>query len=126
MEPTKKDVKRKPKAVEPITKTKAEELCEGLSSDLKAQAVTLANAVLTMQAKIEQQIPVYKEEPLAQSVTVGTGETVLRQNPITQEFRATVRDYASALNNLSEILEKKEAVKEESSLDALKSRFKVG
>ena len=118
--------KRKPKAVEPITKTKAEELCEGLSSDLKAQAVTLANAVLTMQAKIEQQIPVYKEEPLAQSVTVGTGETVLRQNPITQEFRATVRDYASALNNLSEILEKKEAVKEESSLDALKSRFKVG
>lgn len=126
MDTEKKDTKRKPKAVEPITKTKAEELCEGLSSDLKAQAVTLANAVLTMQAKIEQQIPVYKEEPLAQSVTVGTGETVLRQNPITQEFRATVRDYASALNNLSEILEKKEAVKEESSLDALKSRFKVG
>lgn len=125
MEPKKRNT-RKPKAVEPITKTKAEELCEGLSSDLKAQAVTLANAVLTMQAKIEQQIPVYKEEPLAQSVTVGTGETVLRQNPITQEFRATVRDYASALNNLSEILEKKEAVKEESSLDALKSRFKVG
>ena len=125
MEPKKRNT-RKPKAVEPITKTKAEELCEGLSSDLKAQSVTLANAVLTMQAKIEQQIPVYKEEPLAQSVTVGTGETVLRQNPITQEFRATVRDYASALNNLSEILEKKEAVKEESSLDALKSRFKVG
>ena len=116
----------KPKAVEPITKTKAEELCEGLSSDLKAQAVTLANAVLTMQTKIEQQIPIYKDEPLAQTVIQGNGETVLRQNPITQEFRATVRDYASALNNLSEILEKKEAEKEESSLDALKSRFKVG
>lgn len=118
--------KRKPKAVKPIQKTKAEELCEGVNSELKAQAVTLANAVLTMQAKIEQQIPIYKEEPLAQTVTVGTGETVLRQNPITQEFRATVRDYASALNNLNEILEKKEAVKEESSLDALKNRFKVG
>lgn len=118
--------KRKPKAVKPIKKTKAEELCEGVNSELKAQAVTLANAVLTMQAKIEQQIPIYKDEPLAQTVTVGTGETVLRQNPITQEFRATVRDYASALNNLNEILEKKEAVKEESSLDALKNRFKVG
>lgn len=118
--------KRKPKAVKPIQKTKAEELCEGVNSELKAQAVTLANAVLTMQAKIEQQIPIYKDEPLAQTVTVGTGETVLRQNPITQEFRATVRDYASALNNLNEILEKKEAVKEESSLDALKNRFKVG
>lgn len=116
----------KPKAVKPITKTKAEELCEGVSSDLKAQAVTLANAVLTMQAKIEQQIPIYKEEPLAQTVVQGNGKTVLRQNPITQEFRATVRDYASALNNLSEILETKEAVKEESTLDALKSRFKVG
>lgn len=125
MEPKKRNT-RKPKAVEPITKTKAEELCEGLSSDLKAQAVTLANAVLTMQTKIEQQIPVYREEPLAQTVVQGNGETVLRQNPITQEFRATVRDYASALNNLSEILEKKEAEKEESSLDALKSRFKVG
>ena len=65
----------KPKAVKKLTKTKAELMCEGVSDDIKAQATTLANAVLSMQEKIEQQIPVYREQPLAQQVTVGTGET---------------------------------------------------
>ena len=116
----------KPKAVKKLTKTKAELMCEGVSDDIKAQATTLANAVLSMQEKIEQQIPVYREQPLAQQVTVGTGETVLRQNPITQEFRATVRDYSAALNNLKDILEEKKADAGKSSVDDLRSRFKVG
>ena len=84
--------------------SKAEQLCKGVNPKLKAQAITLANAVLTMQEKIEQQIPIYKDEPLAQLVTLGSGEQTLRANPIVQEFRATVRDYATALDNLEEIL----------------------
>lgn len=116
----------KPKTVKPIQKSKAEELCEGVSPELRAQAVTLANAVLTMQEKIEQQIPNYKNEPLAQVVTVGTGETMLRQNPAVQEFRATVRDYAAALNNLKDILAEKKSETSISAVDSLRNKFKVG
>lgn len=116
----------KPKAVKKITKTKAELMCEGVPKDIRPQATTLANAVLAMQEKIEQQVPVYKDQPLAQSVTVGTGETVLRQNPITQEFRATVRDYSAALNNLKDILEETRSDAGASPVEDLRNRFKVG
>ena len=84
---------------------RAEKICENVRPDLRSQVETLTNAVLAMQAKINQQIPVYEQMPLAQTVKVGTGEVMLRQNPATQEFRATVRDYAAALNNLQDILE---------------------
>lgn len=124
---TTKKTTAKPRAVEPVkVKTKAELLCEGVSSDVKAQAIALANAVLTMQEKIEQQTPKYKDAELAQEVTLGTGEKVLRPNPLTQEFRATVRDYAAALNNLDEILNNKKAATEVSPVEALRSKFKVG
>ena len=123
---TKAKTASKPRAVKKLAKTKAELMCENVSDDIKAQATTLANAVLSMQEKIEQQIPEYKNQPLAQSVTVGTGETMLRQNPMTQEFRATVRDYAAALNNLQDILETKKAKSETSSVDDLRKRFGVG
>lgn len=85
--------------------TKAEKICANVSDNMKAQVVTLADAVLALQEKIEQQIPTYLEMPLAQQVTVGTGETMLRQNPMTQEFRATVREYAQALEKLNAILD---------------------
>lgn len=121
--PTRK--KATPKATK-IQPTKAELMCSNVSADIKAQAVTLANAVLTMQEKIEQQIPVYKQMPLAQQVKVGTGEKMLRANPATQEFRATVRDYAQALNNLSEILDANKAPLTSSPIEDLRNRFKVG
>jgi len=107
-------------------RTKAEEMCEGVAPDIKAQAVTLANAVLVMQEKIETQIPIYKQMPLAQQVTVGTGESMLRANPATQEFRATVRDYATALNNLETILDSKKTAPETSPIDDLRQRFGIG
>lgn len=83
--------------------TQAEKICANVSADIRPQAVTLANAVLAMQAKLEEQIPIYKQMPLAQQVTVGTGERMLRQNPAVQEFRATVRDYVQALNSLQQL-----------------------
>ena len=88
----------------PHVLTPAEELCSNVREDIKPQVVTLANAVLAIQAKIEQQIPKYGKMKLAQRVKVGTGEKVIRANPEIQEFRATVRDYASSLNSLSILL----------------------
>lgn len=117
----------KKKPTEIITpKTPAEKICEGVAPGIKAQAVTLANAVLVMQEKIETQIPIYKQMPLAQQVTVGTGETMLRANPATQEFRATVRDYANALNNLENILDSKKTAPETSPIDDLRQRYGIG
>ena len=104
--------------------TQAEKICANVSKDIRPQAVTLAKAVFAMQDKIEQQIPIYEQMPLAQQVTVGTGERMLRQNPATQEFRATVRDYAAALNNLQNIIGET-TVADVQNLESLRSRFKV-
>lgn len=105
--------------------TRAEEICAHVNSEIRPQAVTLANAVLAMQNKIDQQIPVYEKMPLAQQVTVGTGEKMLRQNPAVQEFRATVRDYAASLNNLQGILENNQTENAVASIEDFRSRFKV-
>lgn len=102
-----------------------EKICSHVRADLKPQAISLANAVFAMQNKIDQQIPIYDQEPLAQTVTVGTGQTMLRANPMTQEFRATVRDYAQALNNLQDILGKNGKTAEVRNLDAIRSKLKV-
>ena len=104
--------------------TQAEKMCIGVDSNIKPQAITLANAVLAMQDKIEQQIPIYEQMPLAQQVTVGTGERMLRQNPATQEFRATVRDYAAALNNLQNIIGET-TVADVQNLESIRSMLKV-
>lgn len=122
--PAKKSTRKQTKPEEIVKPlTPAEQICSGVEPKLKSQAVTLANAVLTMQEKIEQQIPIYKRMPLAQQVTVGTGESMLRTNPATQEFRATVRDYASALNCLEDILDGNKAKPESSTVDDLRKRF---
>lgn len=105
--------------------TNAEKICINVREDVRSQVVTLANAVIAMQEKIDQQIPIYKQMPLAQQVTVGTGEKMLRQNPATQEFRATVRDYSQALNNLYEIIEAHAETENLTSLDAFRSKVKI-
>lgn len=94
-------------------------------TDIRNKVETLTKAVTAMQAKIEQQIPVYEDEPLSQQVKVGTGETIIRANPTVQEFRATVRDYAAALNNLKMLLAENQESKGITSLDDMRSRIKV-
>ena len=98
-----------------------------MNKDIKAQAVTLAKAVLALQDKIENEIPNYKDLPLAQTLTTTQGEQALKSNPALQEFRATVRDYASALKDLNTLIEGHSAKKVEtvSALENLKSRFKA-
>lgn len=117
---------KKAKVENPSFKTKAEEMCKGVSPAIMAQAVTLAQSVLTLQEKIEQQTPIYKEQDLCQEVTLQHGETVLRANPIVQEFRATVKDYSAALKSLKDILEEHKTEEEVSPVDSLRNKFKVG
>lgn len=104
--------------------TKAEAICENKNID--EQAVTLAEAVLALQEKVQTQIPIYKQMSLAQVVKVGTGQSMLRQNPAVGEFRATVRDYAAALKSLQDILDNGTEEVAVSDLDELRKRFKVG
>lgn len=108
-----------------IDMTQAEQICANVSTDIKPQAITLANAVLAMQNKIDQQIPIYEKMPLAQTVTVGTGEKMLRQNPAVQEFRATVRDYSQSLSNLYDILENHKKPTTVTSLSDMRNKLKA-
>lgn len=103
----------------------AKELCANVKPNIRPQAETLAEAVFALQAKIEQQLPLYVEMPLTQVLTTVQGEQAIKANPHMQEFRATVRDYAAALKNLQVILDENTATAEVSSLDSLRARFKV-
>lgn len=109
----------------PHVLTPAEQLCSNVREDIKPQVVTLANAVLAIQAKIEKEIPKYGRMKLAQRVKVGTGEKIIRANPEIQEFRATVRDYASSLNSLQMILTENKAPTQVSDMDSLMKKFKI-
>lgn len=102
-------------------------MCKEVNKDIKAQAMTLARAVLAMQEKIEEQIPVYEKLPLAQTLTTTQGEKALKNNPVMQEFRATVRDYAAALKDLNAIIEEHPAEQDSnvSTLESMRKRLKA-
>ena len=55
---------------------------------------------------------------------MGDGRLVERANPIVQEYRALVRDYASAIKSYKDITNREEDV-EVDQLGDLRSRFKV-
>ena len=105
---------------------KSEELCKNVDSSIRPQVVTLSNAVLAMQKKIEKHSSELSSMPLTQEVVVNTGETVVRANPAIQEFRALVRDYTTALKALREIVGERNEGEDGSSLDSLRKKFKVG
>lgn len=102
----------------------SKELCKGVAPEIRPQAETLAEAVYSLQKKIIQQIPIYEELPLSQEVTVGTGETILRQNPAVQEFRALVKDYAHVLRSL-QLITGAQDIEEPQAVADIKERFKL-
>ena len=122
---TKKRTTAKPKTVikKIITPTQAELMCSGVDPRIRPQAIALANAVITLQNKIIQQTPEYEKAPLTQEVMVGTGEIVLRSNPLVQEYRATVRDYAASMKSLDELLNTKKGTTQVNPLDALRNKI---
>ena len=89
------------------------------------RAETLTNAIETLRDKIDQQIPVYSKLPLAITATTTQGEVVLKNNPGAQEFRATVRDYASTLKEMINILDNSPESVEASALDDLRSKYRI-
>ena len=104
---------------------RAEKICEKVDESMRPEVITLAEAVLAMQDKIVQQIPNYEIADLDQTVTVGTGETIHRSNPVVQEFRATVRDYAAALNNLQNIVKDNSVTESIASLEDFRKKIKA-
>ena len=107
------------------SKQAAQKLCDGVDKRYKKQAVTLAKAVLALQDKIEQQLPVFEQTPLAQTLTTTQGEKALKQNPASAEFRATVRDYSVALKSLQDIVENNKAPEKKTSLADFRAKLKV-
>lgn len=82
------------------------ELCKDVPPEIRPEIRTLAKAVKALRDKIEEQIPVYKQSSLAQTLTTTQGEKALKANPAAPEFRSTVRDYAQALGNLHDLINK--------------------
>lgn len=104
---------------------RAELLCANVDPSLRDLAITLANALFAMQKKIDSQIAVYNQLPLAQTVRVGTGEKMLRSNPALEEFRNTVKDYANTLNKLQDILGESASHDAINCLDTMRAKIRV-
>lgn len=104
----------------------AEMLCNTLRPEYQGLVLTLINAIGELQTKIEQQTPVYRKEgKLYQEVELGTGEVVKRPDPTMQEYRALIKDYATVLKNLSEIVSENKAPTQISDMAELKKKFKI-
>ena len=86
-------------------------LCKDVPPEIRPEIETLAKAVKALQDKVEEQLPVYNDLPLAQLLTTTQGEKALKANPAAQEFRSTVREYAQALNNLQDLINKYSSTK---------------
>lgn len=85
---------------------------------------TLMKAILALRKKLEENEEQFQLEPLRVWVTMMDGRDVPRANPFVQEYRAMVRDFAAALKAYAEITGDQE-IAEVSSLDSIRSRFRV-
>ena len=101
-------------------------LCKDVPPEIRPEVRTLAKAVKALKEKVEAQMPIYNDLPLAQLLTTTQGEKALKSNPAAQEFRATVREYAQALSNLQSIIEKYSGRTSDAGSQLSKLREKVG
>ena len=81
-------------------------------------------AILSMQKKLEDNEKRFQEEPLSVWGENANGIDDPKPNPFVQEYRALVRDFSAALKAYKEITGEKDTA-EVSSLDSIRSRFKV-
>ena len=103
----------------------AKKICANVRQDIRPQVETLARAVLALQKKIEDTMPEYESMELSQILRTVQGEQAIKANPAMQEFRATVRDYATALNNLQNIVEANRIPENVASLDLFRDKLKA-
>lgn len=85
---------------------------------------TLRKAILSMRRKIEKHKTEFQDAPLTYEAVMGDGRIIERGNPLVQEYRALVRDYAAALKAYNELTGKEDTA-EVSRLDDIRSRFRV-
>lgn len=85
---------------------------------------TLKKAILAMKRKIDKNKTEFLNAPLTVEVELGDGRVVTRTNTIVQEYRALVRDYATALKAYKDITDGK-IEKEANTLSDLRTKFKV-
>lgn len=90
----------------------------------KKSPETLMRAILSMQKKLEDNEKRFQDEPLRVWVENANGIDVPKPNPFVREYRALVRDFSAALKAYKEITGEKDTA-EVSSLDSIRSRFKV-
>ena len=85
---------------------------------------TLKTAILALQTKLQENEEEFTDAPLSIEVRMGDGRYVERANPVVQEYRAMVRDYASALKAYKE-LTNDQGDAEVDQLGDLRAKFKV-
>lgn len=103
----------------------AKKICANVRQDIRPQVETLARAVLALQKKLEDTMPEYESMELSQILRTVQGEPAIKANPAMQEFRATVRDYATALKNLQDIVENNQTAEKASNLADFRNKLKV-
>lgn len=82
------------------------------------------NAILSMREKLIKNEKDFIDAPLMVEVEMGDGRWVPRPNPLVQEYRAMVRDFAAAIKAYKEITGEKDSA-QVSSLESIRSKFKV-
>ena len=84
----------------------------------------LKKSILTLRKKILDNESDYLAAPLTIEVKMADGRWVERVNPLAQEYRAMIRDFSAALKAYKDIVGNQDEP-EISSLDGIRSRFKV-
>lgn len=93
-------------------------------SILDAAPETLEQAIRSMEEKILDLMDEFKDAPLEYEAKMSDGRWIRRANPFVQEYRALVKDYASAVKAYRDLTDGKEPAGV-SSLDELRARLKV-
>lgn len=85
---------------------------------------TLLESILAMQDKLIEKTPDYRKADLTFEAEMGDGRTILRANPLVQEYRALIKDFYLAIKAYKEITGNSGA-ETAAKLDDLRSKFKV-
>ena len=85
---------------------------------------TLKQALFTIREKIIKHEDEFLEAPLSIEAEMGDGRYVERANPLVQEYRALIRDFASGMKAYRDLTSDEEHA-EVTSLDDIRARFRV-
>lgn len=100
-------------------------ILEGVQSPIKSQVETLCDVIETLEQKLIENNEKYKTEPLSVVINKKDGEITYRTNPFLEEYRATLRDYGTALTKLKELMKNDLGEVELSNINDLREKFKI-